>query len=367
MACDWKRLDSGFPPPFRPTACGDSVKEHRTRAARFSDDLNRFGVDRVRRAVLAGLGAWAFARAGHAGGLPVVRVAALQIGTVNWELETIVANGFDRAHGFELRVQSYADNAATRVALEGGEADVMVADWIWAARQRAAGRDYVFVPYSRAVGGLMVPADSPAQTLADLAGKKIGIAGGPLDKSWLVLRAHARNAYGMDLEAETEQVYGAPPLIYRTALSGATDASLNFWHFLARMRAQGMREMVSVAEATRALGLNPDTPLLGYILREALIAEHPGIARALHAASRDAKTLLARDDAAWEAIRGQMHAETDAEYQALREDFLAGTPVDAPVDTADADAFLRLMAELGGAELVGGVTSLPAGLFAALE
>lgn len=299
--------------------------------------------------------------------MPVLRVAALGIGTVNWELATIVANGFDRANGFTLRVQSYADNAATRVALEGGAADAIVADWIWAARQRAAGRDYVFVPFSKAVGGLMVPADSPARRLADLVGKKIGIAGGPLDKSWLVLRAYATREYGIDLEEETEQVYGAPPLIYRTALSGETDASINFWHFLARMRAQGMRELVSVAEATRALGLNPETPLLGYILRESFIAEHHDIVPALRAASREAKALLARGEAAWDAIREHMRAETEAEFQALREDFLAGTPPEGPVDTRDADRFLRLMAELGGAELVGGATTLPAGLFAAPE
>ena len=68
---------------------------------------------------------------------PVIRAATLKIGTVNWELDTITANGFDRAHGFALELQPYADNGATRVAFEGGTADVMVADWIWVARQRA--------------------------------------------------------------------------------------------------------------------------------------------------------------------------------------------------------------------------------------
>lgn len=58
-----------------------------------------------------------------------------------------------------------------------------VADWIWVARQRAAGKPYVFLPYSRAVGGVVVPSGSNAETLADLSGQKIGIAGGPLDKS----------------------------------------------------------------------------------------------------------------------------------------------------------------------------------------
>ena len=58
---------------------------------------------------------------------------------------------------------------------------MVVADLIWVATQRAAGQDYVFIPYSTAVGGLLVPkqrrADAPRPR-----GGKIGIAGGPIDK-----------------------------------------------------------------------------------------------------------------------------------------------------------------------------------------
>ncbi len=115
--------------------------------------------------------------------MPVIRAAVLKIGTVNWELATITENGLDLKHGFRLEVMPFADNGGTRIAVEGGRADMAVADWIWVARQRAAGKGYVFVPYSKAVGGVVVPGDSDAETLADLAGGKIGIAGGPLDKS----------------------------------------------------------------------------------------------------------------------------------------------------------------------------------------
>ncbi|WP_095587651.1 ABC transporter substrate-binding protein [Actibacterium ureilyticum] len=299
--------------------------------------------------------------------LPQLRGAVLKIGTVNWELQTITENGFDKAHGFELVVQPHADNGATRVALEGGEADFAVADWIWAARQRAAGKDYVFIPYSRAVGGLVVPGDSPAQTLADLAGAKIGIAGGPLDKSWLILQAYARQELDMDLAGSTEQVFGAPPLIFKSGLSGELGGAINFWHFLAKMQAAGMRELISVADASQALGLNPDTPLLGYVLKESFVAENPGIAQALYGASRDAKALLLNDDSAWEAIRPIMNAQSDAQFDALRDGFRAGIPAEGPVNEADAAKLLELMAELGGEKLVGKATTLPAGLFAATE
>ncbi|MDW4498624.1 ABC transporter substrate-binding protein [Sulfitobacter sp. D35] len=298
--------------------------------------------------------------------LPVLRAATLKIGTVNWELDTIVANGFDTRHGFELQMQPYADNGATRVAMEGGTADMMVADWIWVARQRAAGRDYVFIPYSKAVGGLVVPEDSAAQSLPDLAGGKIGIAGGPLDKSWLILRAYATQKYGMDLKAETEQVFGAPPLIFKSALSGETAGAINFWHFLAKMKAAGMRELISVETASEALGLDPEVPLLGYVLKESYIAAHPGIDQALYEASRDAKALL-ESDAPWADLRPRMNAADDAAFARLRDDWRAGIPARGAVNEAAADELLKLMADLGGAQLVGEATTLPEGLFADIE
>lgn len=295
--------------------------------------------------------------------LPKIRAAVLKIGTVNWELSTIKDQGFDRAHGFELEVQPYAGNDATRVALEGGEADMAVADWIWVARQRAAGKDYVFIPYSKAVGGLVVPDDSPVQTLQDLDGAKIGIAGGPLDKSWLILQAYAKQEYNMDLADRTEQVYGAPPLIFKSALGGDLGGAINFWHFLAKMKAAGMRPVISVAEAADALGLDPETPLLGYVFKESFFASHPELANGFYGASRDAKALLGSDDAAWEAIRPIMNAKTDAQFEQLRTDFRAGIPAEGSVDPDSAGKLLSLMAKLGGEKLVGDATTVPDGLF----
>ncbi|SFT09286.1 NitT/TauT family transport system substrate-binding protein [Sulfitobacter marinus] len=296
--------------------------------------------------------------------LPSLRAAVLKIGTLNWELATISANGFDRKHGFILEVRPFADNGATRIAVEGNEADMAVADWIWVARQRAAGKDYVFIPYSKAVGGIVVPQSSGATTLKDLRGGKIGIAGGPLDKSWLILRAYAQQTYGVDLKAETEQVFGAPPLIFKTAIGGDYAGAINFWHFLAKSKASGMRELISVQEAGAALGLDANTPLLGYYMKDSFLAQHPGLAQSFFNASRDAKDLLASSDAAWEAIRPIMNASTDAQFDQLRADWVAGIPDRAPVNPASVDKMLTLMNTLGGAELVGKATSMPPGLFA---
>lgn len=295
---------------------------------------------------------------------PTIRAAVLKIGTVNWELATITGQGYDTANGYRLDVQGYADNGATRVAVEGGEADMAVADWIWVARQRAAGKDYVFIPYSRAVGGLLAPKDAGIATLQDLKGGKIGIAGGPLDKSWLILRAYAQQEYGMDLKAETEQVFGAPPLIFKSGLSGELQGAINFWHFLAKMKAAGMQEVISVEEAGRALGLDTDTPLLGYYFKEEFLDAHPGLAQAFYESSRAAKDLLASDEAAWATIRPIMNARSDAQFDQLKSDWIGGIPARGPVNVEGANKMLALMNELGGEDLVGKADEIPGGLFA---
>ena len=290
-------------------------------------------------------------------------IGAVASGTVKWELDTISFYELDKANGFDLKVLELAGNPATQVALAGGEVDAIVSDWLWVAQQRAEGKAYVFIPFSTAVGALLVPADSPAQTLADLKGKKIGIAGGPVDKSWLILRAYARQLNGQDLVDDTEQVFGAPPMIYEAGLSGEVDGVINFWHFLAKMKVHGMRELITVSDAAIALGLDPATPLLGYVVSEELVNAKPELVAALKKASRDAKDLLMTDQAAWDRLRPIMNAEDDAEFTALRDGWRAGVPADAPVNEANAAKVFALMAELGGEELLGKVTTLPEGVF----
>ncbi len=297
----------------------------------------------------------------------IIRASVLKTGTVNWELDTIRHYGLDKANGFTLEVTELAGNPATQIALQGGVADIIVSDWIWVARQRSEGRDFVFVPYSKAVGNLMVRQDSPVQSLADLKGKKIGIAGGPVDKSWVVLRAYAEQELGLDLAGESEQVFGAPPLIFESALNGETDAAINFWHFAAKMKTRGMREVISVADASVKLGLDPDMPLLGYVVAGDLLKTNPTAVAGLAAASRAAKEKLASDPAAWDRLRPMMNAKTDEDFAALKAGFLAGVPAPGSVNAESASKVLALMARLGGKDLVGQMTSLPDGVFADLS
>ena len=311
------------------------------------------------RALGAAVALWA----GLASAEPVLKLATLEGGTVTWELDTITHYGLDTAAGFTLEVMPVAGKSASSVALQAGEVDAIVTDWLWVARMRAEGEDYRFIPYSKSVGGLVVRPEAGLSTLADLKGKKIGIAGGPLDKSWLILQAWAQKEAGFDLAAETEQVFGAPPLIMEAALSGEVDAAINFWHFQAKMEAAGMTTLLSVAEAASDLGLDPETPLLGYVLRGDFVDQNPDLTAALAGASRAAKDKLATDEAAFDRLRPIMRAKSDAQFEALKAGYRAGIPSAVPVDLEAADRMLGLMVELGGAKLMGPARTVPPGTF----
>ena len=299
--------------------------------------------------------------------LAQIKAAVLKVGTVNWELDTIIHNGFDKDNGFKLEVTGMASISATRIAFQAGEADVMVADWVWVARQRASGKDYMFIPYSKSVGTLMVKKSSPFETLPDLEGKKIGIAGGPVDKSWLIMRAYAQKQYGFDLVAKTEQVFGSPPLIFKTALKGEIDGAINFWHFAAKMSTRDMRPLVSVADAARELGLDPNVPLLGYVINGELARSNPALVAGFINASRAAKMKLSSDPSAWDRLRGMMRAKKDTDFEALKAGFIQGIPLSQEIDVEAAAKVFEVMAKLGGEKLVGSAKILPEGVFVQLQ
>ncbi|GAB4368724.1 MAG: ABC transporter substrate-binding protein [Kiloniellaceae bacterium] len=293
-----------------------------------------------------------------------VRVGVLKFGTVNWELSTIRRHGLDAKHGFSLDVLELAGDQATKVALQAGEVDMIVSDWLWVSRQRAEGKRYTFVPFSSSVGALMVPADSPIRSLADLKGKKIAVAGGPLDKGWLLLRGLARRDHGFDLEAENEAVFGAPPLLAKKAEQGEVDAVLNYWHYSARLEAKGFRRIIGANEAAMALGAKGPISAIGYVFDEDWAARNTETVRGFVAASREAKELLRTSDAEWEVLREMTGAQNDATLAALRARFREGIP-DRPLseEMADTARVYDLLAELGGDKLVGPSKTMAPGTF----
>lgn len=296
--------------------------------------------------------------------LPFVRVGALEFGTVNWELEVIQSRGLAKKHGIDLKIVPLTSGDAYTIALKGGAVDIMVADWIWVSRQRAESNLYTFAPYSNAAGSLMVKSDSGIRQLADLRDKKLGIAGGPSDKTWLLLRAYAQRKLGVDLTQFARPTYVAPPLLNELVLRGQVDAALNAWHYAARLEVGGMHALIEMPEILAGLEIEKPIPLIGWVFREDWAAANSAAVKNFLAASYEAKAILASSNAQWDQIRPKMRAENDAVFKVLRAKFRAAIPVcsDQSTMTAVAATF-KILADTGGEKLVGKSKSLTSGTF----
>jgi NitT/TauT family transport system substrate-binding protein len=292
-----------------------------------------------------------------------IRLAIQKTGTVAWELAVIRAHRLDEQAGLDLAILELASPEAGKIALRGGSADIIVSDWLWVSRERHLGSKLAFYPYSSAVGAVMVAAASPLKSLADLKGKSLAVAGGPIDKSWLLLLAWLKQG-GIDLKSEATIAYGAPPLLAAKTLSGEMDATLNYWNFCAGLEAKGFRRIAGIEDLLPKLGAKGRTAMIGYVFEEKWAnANQDKIARFI-AMTRAAKEILSTSDAEWETIAPLTGTPDAATLRAYRDRYREGIPRRPVADEeADARILYRVLAEIGGRELVGPAPELDPGTF----
>src|SRR3954449_3837839 len=297
------------------------------------------------------------------GAADAIRVAVQKTGTFGWELAVIRAHGLDQQANLSIRLVELASPEAGKIALRAGAADVIISDWLWVSRERGLGAKLTFYPYSSALGAVMVPNSSPIRTLADLKGRKLAVAGGPIDKNWLLLRASMKQD-GIDPKSESTIVYGAPPLLAAKTLSGEMDATLNYWNFCAALEAKGFRRLVAVEDLLPKLGAKGRTAMIGYVFDEKWAnANQDKIARFI-AMTRAAKEILSTSDAEWEKIAALTGAPDTATLRAYRDRYREGIPRRPVADEeADARILYRVLADIGGRELVGPAPELEGGTF----
>jgi NitT/TauT family transport system substrate-binding protein len=292
-----------------------------------------------------------------------IRVAAQITGTLGWELDVLRAHGLDRKANLDIETIELASTEAGQIALRGGSVDLILSDWLWVSRERTLGDDLVFYPYSSALGAVMVPANSPITDVAGLKGKKLGVAGGPLDKSWLLLQAFARQS-GLDLKTQSDVVYGAPPLLSEKALEGETDATLTFWNFCARLEAEGMRRAVDMTDVMRRLGATGPVAMIGYVFHEGWAEHNRGSLDRFFAATREAKKILANSPDEWQRLAPRIGISDPATLDVYRRRYVDGIPRRSLADeAADAKALYRVLADVGGRDLVGSARELAPGTF----
>lgn len=253
-----------------------------------------------------------------------IRLGVLAFGTVNWELATLKNQNLLQNAAFQLDIHPVANPQAGKIALQSGAVDIIVSDWVWVSRLRSTGSDLSFYPYSNTSGALVVPEISAIKTLNDLQGKKLGIAGGELDKNWLLLQALAQQQNQLDLNASVEKVYGAPPLLNQQILHGRVDAIINYWHFAAKLEAKGYKQIISGQEILQQLGIQVQVPTLGYVFNRSWAKLNKSIINEFLKSTQIAKNQLCQSDLAWQQILPLTRTKDTETQNKLRQRYCAG-------------------------------------------
>jgi NitT/TauT family transport system substrate-binding protein len=209
----------------------------------------------------------------------------------------------------------------------------------------------------------MVKDGGPIAALADLRGKTLGVAGGPLDKSWLLLQAYARRS-GIDIAEQSRVVYGAPPLLAEKAAQGELDATLQYWNFCADLELRGFHRLVDIVDVEKGLGAAGPVAMVGYVFDEDFAARNRSALAKLLDITSQARQILANDATLWPDIMkriGQKGADAGALYQKRYSDGAPRRPI--AEEEADARILFKALAAIGGEALVGAARDLDPGTF----
>ncbi len=240
------------------------------------------------------------AQTGFAAEKMPLRIAVQASGTLDWELSVL-----PESPDFQIQAQPVATAEAAKIALQSGAVDMIVSDFLWVSQTRNTGTDFTFYPYSSASGALVVPVSSGIHDVKDLVGKRLGIAGGELDKNWLLLQAVGKKQ-NVDLNKTVEKAFGAPPLINEQIKNQRVDAVLTHWHFAAQLEAQGYRQLLDGKALQESLGISENVPTLGYVFKQSWADNHKEALKAFFVATVEAKNRLCDDAVLWQQATVKM-------------------------------------------------------------
>jgi ABC-type nitrate/sulfonate/bicarbonate transport system substrate-binding protein len=284
----------------------------------------------------------------------VLRLLVNSSGTQSFPPFVIKKLALDKKYGFVLETVPTSTTQASRTAIQGDAADVGLFGWTDIARMRGAGINVVGVaPFLTWANTVVVPVDSPAKTLADLKGKKVGVFT-KTGLDWIVMRTAGLRAYKVDLEKDAQISEGAVPLLRGLIEQGQLDATQMFNDLTPAMLASGKFKLLGkIKDYIEMLGL-PNTPFLIYTASEKYAAAKPQNLKAYLAAYQEAMHILQTDEAPWMERAGELKMmETDVVKTLIKETRPVLMSKFSDSTEADIKKTFDILLEVAGAEVLG--------------
>lgn len=294
----------------------------------------------------------------------ILKIAVLKYGSVNWEYNVIKHHQLDKKNNVKIQKIEVTNKDASAVAFLSKSVDIFVTDWIWVSKQRNKGNLVSFLPYSNSAGALMVKKSEQINSFLDLKNKKIGVAGGSLDKSWLFLRAYAIKKYEKDPLTFFKISFAAPPLINGLLRNSQLDAGYNYWNYTARLQALGYVELLTLKDILPYIGIEGELPLIGYVFREDFVQNNKIALNGFINASNEARQILKTSNEEWQRIFEMTGANNQLMLEKIRDGFRKGIPSDNhQLMKKNIQNAYGILSRIGGEDLVGSSSSLSPGTY----
>jgi len=242
-----------------------------------------------------------------------IRLLTNPAGTMSFPPFVIERFGLEEKYGFDLEIVTYSDENSIVSAIMGDSADAAAIDWLITARLRGNGVPLLgTVPFLTFVNSVIVPTDSPAETLADLEDARFGVHSRAA-YDWLMIQAAARQSYGLDNFGSYVQLQeAAVPLLRGLMDQGQLEATQMWNSIAAAMLTSGeYRTLVSIRDLSEEMGFGA-VPYLLYSFDEEFIVEHPETVRAFEAAMQEVYEILMTDDSVWVDRGAEMNMSPEA-------------------------------------------------------
>ena len=229
------------------------------------------------------------------------------------------SKGLDKKYGLNLKIIPVASPTSNAVAIMGHQVDLAFNTWQAAALHRSKGGDSrVIGPVTSYGDGVIVKKDSPAKSLNDLVGKKVGtfLVVGP--GIALVFRYAVQKEFGFDINSKFELREAAVPLLLALLEKGEIDAVSVGEPNLSKALASGKyRQIWDVNVAFKKLGKVAPMQVCVVTTDRALQTKKEALKRFL-VAFAETKDVLTSDNRIWKELAKEVDVKGDEAIEMLR-------------------------------------------------
>ena len=147
-------------------------------------------------------------------------------------------------------------------------------------------------------------------------------------------------------------------------LDKSLDASINFWHYNAKLETKGKHKLLSIKTMLNEMGIKNDIPLIGWVFSKDFAQKNTKLIEGFLQASYETKKHLFSSLHSWKKIRKQMKAKDDMVFAALIKGYKEGIPKNfSQKEIKAAKDVFKILVKEGGVKLAGKSKELQEGTF----